>query len=95
MTCLVAHIFSAFNAACSLFAAVVGGPFETRTQDGRTALMCASESGQTDCVRLLLDAGADMNAKDKVRVFLMFRDTIMQNSLCLVLENDIDSPSEV
>ncbi len=61
-------------------------------QDGRTALMCASESGQTDCARLLLDAGADINAKDKVRVFRMFRTAIMQNILCLVLENDIDSP---
>ena len=30
--------------------------------------MCAAEMGYTDCVRLLLDAGADTKAKDDVRV---------------------------
>ena len=37
------------------------------SQNGHTALMCAAESGHVDCARLLLDAGADMNAKDVVR----------------------------
>ena len=39
----------------------------THTQDGVTALMYAVSHGRADCVRLLLDAGADTNAKDKVR----------------------------
>jgi hypothetical protein len=34
---------------------------------GRTALMWAAEFGRTDCVRLLLDAGADKEATDVVR----------------------------
>ncbi len=34
---------------------------------GRTALMCAAENGHADCVRLMLDAGADKNAVDEVR----------------------------
>ena len=39
-----------------------------RAQWGQTALMCAAHKGHTDCVRLLLDAGADTNAKMNVRV---------------------------
>ncbi len=38
-----------------------------RTQDGRTALMFAAMEGHADCARLLLDAGADKDAKDIVR----------------------------
>ena len=41
------------------------------TQDGSTALICAAESGHADCVQLLLNAGADKNAKDEVRVGLL------------------------
>ncbi len=37
-----------------------------RTQNGQTALMCAAENAHADCVRLLLDAGADVNARDRV-----------------------------
>ncbi len=37
-------------------------------QTGKTALICAAGFGRTDCARLLLDAGADINAKSvKVR----------------------------
>ena len=36
-------------------------------QGGLTALMCAAEDGHTDCVRLLLRAGADKEAKSNVR----------------------------
>ncbi len=39
----------------------------TRAQSGYTALIRATENGHVDCVRLLLDAGADKNAKDVVR----------------------------
>ena len=45
-------------------------PFAThaRAQLGRTALMWAVIKGHADCARLLLDAGADTKAKDRVRV---------------------------
>jgi hypothetical protein len=35
-------------------------------QRNRTALIWAATNGYADCVRLLLGAGADKNAKDKV-----------------------------
>ena len=36
-----------------------------RTQVGWTALMSACHNGHADCARLLLNAGADKNAKNK------------------------------
>jgi hypothetical protein len=45
-----------------------GGTFlHSRVQFGMTALMPAASNGHADCARLLLDAGADKEAKDKVR----------------------------
>ena len=42
---------------------------EFDSQWGETALSKAAESGHTDCVRLLLDAGAAVNdSKNNVRV---------------------------
>jgi hypothetical protein len=41
-----------------------------RAQCGETALMCAAENGRTDCARLLLDAGADKEAKQIVRAIV-------------------------
>ena len=38
-----------------------------RAQDGYTALIFAAMHGRADCVRLLLDAGADKDAKNEVR----------------------------
>ncbi len=38
-----------------------------RSQDEDTALMHAVRWGHADCVRLLLDAGADKEAQDNVR----------------------------
>ena len=38
-----------------------------RAQGGRTALIGTAASGHADCARLLLDAGADTNAKNPVR----------------------------
>jgi hypothetical protein len=42
-----------------------GGKFEL--QDRWTALICAVANGHADCVRLLIDAGVDKDAKDDVR----------------------------
>ena len=45
-----------------------GGTQNTRSRhfekDGRTPLICAADNGHADCVRLLIDAGADMEIKD-------------------------------
>ena len=37
-------------------------------QNGYTALMWAADTGKASCVRLLLDAGANKELKDNVRV---------------------------
>ena len=44
---------------------------ESETQDGWTALICAADQGRADCVRLLIDAGADKEAADNVRRLLL------------------------
>jgi hypothetical protein len=44
-----------------------------RAQSGWTALIWAAEKGHADCARLLLDAGADKNAKTNVRACVGFR----------------------
>ena len=41
-----------------------GAPVDSRDLSGRTALMLAAESGHAAAVRLLLDRGADPNARD-------------------------------
>ena len=38
------------------------------SQDGWTALMWAAERGHADCVQLLIDAGADKDVRNEVRV---------------------------
>ena len=35
-------------------------------QDGKTALMKVSEEGHMDCVKVLMDKGAQVNMQDKV-----------------------------
>jgi hypothetical protein len=40
---------------------------ESDSQSGNTALMWAADRGHADCARLLIDAGADKEAKDDVR----------------------------
>jgi hypothetical protein len=36
------------------------------TQDGFSALICAAQNGHSDCVRLLVEVGADKEAKKNV-----------------------------
>jgi ankyrin repeat protein len=42
-----------------------GARLELREEEGRTALYIAVEYGVTDMTRMLIDAGADINAKNK------------------------------
>jgi hypothetical protein len=44
------------------------GGGESNSQDGSTALMRAVDDGHAECVRLLIDAGADKDAMNMVRV---------------------------
>jgi ankyrin repeat protein len=37
------------------------------SQEGRTALMCAARDGYTQVVKALIENGADVDAKEKVR----------------------------
>ena len=43
------------------------GPVCHTQEDDNTALILAAAGGHTDCVRLLLKAGADIEAKNNVR----------------------------
>ena len=45
-----------------------------QTQAGCTALMWAVVRGRTDCVRALVEAGADKEAKEEVRIPIAFSD---------------------
>ena len=45
---------------------VRGGCFAVRVQDGWTAVMVAAQNGHESTVGLLLDRGADMEARNKV-----------------------------
>ena len=47
-----------------------GGKLTAR--DGRTALMYACEGGHIECARLLVEKGADLNAKDKCAASCVF-----------------------
>jgi hypothetical protein len=40
----------------------------TLNQEGSTALLCASDGGHTEAVKVLLEAGANKEAVDKVRL---------------------------
>ncbi|MDO4410246.1 MAG: ankyrin repeat domain-containing protein [Akkermansia sp.] len=42
-----------------------GANVNAKNKDGRTALMCASDSGNVEVVKAFLQAGADVNAKTK------------------------------
>ena len=42
-----------------------GAQLEARDHDGLTPFLCAVQSGQTECVNLLLESGADTGVRDK------------------------------
>jgi hypothetical protein len=44
-----------------------GAIFQTQIGYQCTALICAAQNGNADCVRLLLEVGADKDAKTDVR----------------------------
>ena len=44
-----------------------------QAQNGQTALIIAANLGHLDCVRALLERGADMEAKDYVRDVFVVR----------------------
>ena len=51
-------------------------PYEyTCTQMERTALVLASCGGHSECIRLLVEAGADTELSDQVRAILLHRPT--------------------
>ena len=57
---------------CSIFD--IGGTYShddmlLSLQDGGTALMMASERGHMECVKALLDKGADVNIQNNVSAF--------------------------
>ena len=45
---------------------ICGTPMTISLQDGATTLMKASEAGKVECVKVLLDRGAEINMQDKV-----------------------------
>ena len=52
------------------------------TQKGSTALIVAAERGHTECARLLVEGGADKDAKNNVRVLDLARFLYMY--VCIV-----------
>jgi hypothetical protein len=55
----------------------------TCVQGGYTALVWAAIKGHVDCLRLLLDAGANANAKDNVRIFGCVESVVVWNACFL------------
>ena len=46
--------------------------FIRRTQQDQTALICAAREARTECVQLLVEAGADLDAIDDVRRIIFY-----------------------
>ncbi len=65
--CSHARLHVAAEAAADGGGHACGRHIGRRAQYGRTVLMYAAGEGREDCARLLLDAGADKNATNKVR----------------------------
>jgi hypothetical protein len=60
-----------------------GLAFNTRAQTLMTPLLWAAVHGRTDCARMLIDAGADKEATDMVRVLFAL---LTHTTLCIMLE---------
>ncbi len=58
-----------FSARCAM--ELCAGCVDSDSQDGSTTLICSARNGHTDCVRLLIDAGAEKEAKSNVRHWSM------------------------
>ena len=54
-------------------------------QNGVTALMLAARFGHVDCAQLLLQAGADKNAKTQVCFGLYFRSELEISEMAVLL----------
>ncbi len=77
LACFFELLLMPASVACGGDAMVCGGggrryALLCQTQYGHAALILASANGRADCVRLLIDAGADKEAKNNVR-HLMIR----------------------
>ncbi len=67
---LFSSIYLCLRAVAGRFVAICGvgtAANFTKPQFGVTALICAAEWGQTDCVRALVEGGANMEVKNNVR----------------------------
>ncbi len=60
--CAYLYVFTCLHAMSRCVAAT------NATQGGMRALMWAAANGHAGCVQMLIDAGADTEAKSKVRV---------------------------
>ena len=58
---LLFHLFAGVCVCGTLYM------FESDSQHGSTALILAAQYGYADCARLLIDAGADLDARNEVR----------------------------
>ncbi len=69
--------------AISAAAAMAVAHWPNYEQDGSTALIVANEKGHADCVRQLLDAGADKDAANNVRVFFVHVSAVFAFKFCV------------
>ncbi len=84
LVCLVCRVYRAalfaWQFAAAAAAAVRAHSCAIFPQKGETALIRAAEKGHTECVRLLVDFGANKEAKDKVRKFQCVETSISNRS---------------